>query len=258
MREHGVLGLHPSSIRSKIAGVRFYHIMAGSVDFSSHGLRHKQLLQALQKKRPVQRKLPVSPDMLAWFHQYMSFAWDDERFAMIWDALILGFTFLLRGSEIKNLRWRDVSFCEGDGQSYLAICIQKSKTDQEGKGVIRSLFQNDTALCPYRSLEGYSIGLIKESKMPEAFVFPRNILAVVRSTIKWFASSLGLDADFPPIHSLRSGGASALFSNGVELEIIRRFGRWRSSQFHPYLYGGSINFRKLSSVLRQETILPNK
>ena len=35
--EHNVLGLRPSSIRAKITGIRFFHIMAGSADFSAHG-----------------------------------------------------------------------------------------------------------------------------------------------------------------------------------------------------------------------------
>ena len=132
----GVLGLHPSSIRAKIDGVRFYHIVAGSTDFPPHGLRYKQLLKALQKKRPAHRKLPVIPDILSWFYRRLNFARGDKRFAMIRAALILGFAFSLRGSEIKNSKWCDVNFCVGKGHSYLMICIRKSKTDQEGHGAI--------------------------------------------------------------------------------------------------------------------------
>ena len=126
--------------------------MAGSVDFSASGLRYKQLLKAIQKKRPIARKLPLSPDMLTWFGERMRPSWCEGKFRMIWAALILGFAFLLRGSEIRNLKWCDINVCleEGQGDSpYLMICIQKSKTDQEGRGVFRSLFRNGSSLCPY-------------------------------------------------------------------------------------------------------------
>ena len=133
MREYGVLGLHPSSIRAKIAGIRLYHTMAGSIDFSVHGLRYKQLLKSSQKTKPAQRKLPISPEMLFWFYDRVSFDWCDRRFEIIWDALILGFTFLLRGSEIKNLRHRDLNLCVGNGNSFLTMCIRKVKLTRRAK-----------------------------------------------------------------------------------------------------------------------------
>ena len=77
----------------------------------------------------------------------------------------------------------------------------------------------------------------------------------MRAAIKWIASSLNLDSENFSLRSLRSGGASTLFPNGIELEIIRRFGRWGPSQFHIYLYGDSLDFRKLSLSLCHESNL---
>lgn len=170
--------------------------MAGSVDFSTHGLVYKQLLKALQKKRPTQRKLPIIPDMLEWFFGHVKFAWGDHRFQMVWSALMLGFMFLLRGSEIRNLKWCDMSICEEQNTPYLMICIQKSKTDQEGKGVFRSLFRNGETLCPFDSWESYLEKIPGGKQIADGYVSPRNILGVLRATIKWLASSLGLNAEF--------------------------------------------------------------
>ena len=44
-------------------------------------------------------------------------------------------------------------------------------------------------------------------------------------------------------------GASNLYASGIDLEVIRRFGRWRSSSFHLYLWGDSRALRNLTSSL---------
>ena len=56
-------------------------------------------------------------------------------------------------------------------------------------------------------------------------------MGTVRASIKWIAISLGFDAVYFSAHSLTTGGPSTLFPNGVDLEITRRFGRLRSSDF---------------------------
>ena len=37
-------------------------------------------------------------------------------------------------------------------------------------------------------------------------------------------------------HSLRIGGATALYRAGHDIETIKRFGRWTSSAVHSYLW----------------------
>ena len=100
--------------------------------------------------------------------------------------------------------------------------------------------------------EAYANAIIPTKRDDVSFISPRNILDVVRATIKWMASFLCLDPEYFSLHSISAGGASALFSNGIEFEIVRRLGRWRSDQSHVYLYGDSLNFRKPISALRQE------
>ena len=79
--------------------------------------------------------------------------------------------------------------------------------------------------------------------------FPRSILKVIRVTIKWIVNALGFESSFFSARSIRAGGASTLFANRIDLDTIRRFGRWRSGAFHVYLYGDSLNLRGLSSAL---------
>ena len=177
MHEHVVLKLHPSSIRGKNSAIRFHHIMAGAVDFTMQGVRYKQLLKSLVKKSPVLRKLPLSPEMLLWFHQRLEASWLDRRFMAAWAALVLGFNFLLRGAEIKAIKWEDLKIYDPDKNPYLTLCIQFSKTDQAGMGVFRSLYGNGTPLCPVECWKRYEILVDQKKKKESGVVFPKIILA---------------------------------------------------------------------------------
>ncbi|EGZ10532.1 hypothetical protein PHYSODRAFT_453866, partial [Phytophthora sojae] len=58
-------------------------------------------------------------------------------------------------------------------------------------------------------------------------------------------------ADEPPqhfgTHSLRSGGASALFAAGVDSIAVKQFGRWRSDAFERYI---RLNNHQTSTMAR--------
>ena len=50
------------------------------------------------------------------------------------------------------------------------------------------------------------------------------------------AAANGLPVDRVGTHSLRVGGATALYNAGWELAAVQRFGRWASGAFHGYLW----------------------
>ena len=50
------------------------------------------------------------------------------------------------------------------------------------------------------------------------------------------AIEVGMDPDRFRSHSLRLGGATALYHVKPDLEFVKRFGRWSSSSFHAYLW----------------------
>ena len=107
---------------------------------------------------------------------------------MIRVALVLCFSLILRGAEIRNLKWRDANISLKGGNTYLAICIQKSKTDQEDRGVFRSLFRNGTVLRPFDNWETYETEITPVKSDGQSVICPMDILDVVRATIKWIAS----------------------------------------------------------------------
>ena len=57
----------------------------------------------------------------------------------------------------------------------------------------------------------------------------RAVVAVIGS------ESLGFDKDDIGLHSLRSGGAMAMFLSGISVIVIQRVGRWSSEAFLEYI-----------------------
>ena len=55
-------------------------------------------------------------------------------------------------------------------------------------------------------------------------------------------------------HSLRIGGATAMYHQTNDLERVRRFGRWSSGVFHSYLWEGREHSRDLASSMTRDNL----
>ena len=53
-------------------------------------------------------------------------------------------------------------------------------------------------------------------------------------------------------HSLRIGGASALWHATGEVEAVKRYGRWSSSAFHLYLWDSAEQAEGLSGKMVED------
>ena len=58
----------------------------------------------------------------------------------------------------------------------------------------------------------------------------------VETWLSMAALAEGVSPDRMGSHSLRIGGASALYHATDNIEIVKRFGRWASGAFHGYLW----------------------
>ena len=58
----------------------------------------------------------------------------------------------------------------------------------------------------------------------------------VQETLQKAAEAVGLPRERFMSHSLRIGGASALYHATGEIETVKRYGRWSSGAFHRYLW----------------------
>ena len=124
----------------------------------------------------------------------------------------------------------------------VAILIRRSKADQLNAGCIRSQTKAGGTVCPVQALRtlfrcspwllepGYTGPLFTgdgSAKLPR--------LRIQRA-LRNAAHAEGLPIERVGTHSLRIGGASALYNLGWTFGHIQRFGRWRSEAFHGYLW----------------------
>ena len=57
----------------------------------------------------------------------------------------------------------------------------------------------------------------------------------IRNVVRQLAVALGIDPDELGAHSLRIGGATALFATGADPMVIRTMGRWSSDCYRLYV-----------------------
>ena len=58
----------------------------------------------------------------------------------------------------------------------------------------------------------------------------------IQHILELAAMAFGINSEQMGSHSLRIGGATALYHTVQDLERVKRFGRWKSDAFHGYLW----------------------
>ena len=126
----------------------------------------------------------------------------------------------------------------------VVVHITGSKTDQFNVGAVRNHFRSGRALCPV-----WALGLAQHH-FPERFsggaeaaqpLFRHTDGSFIRREeiqgwLELAALANGQAAVRMGSHSLRIGGATALYHCTQDLSTVQRYGRWASSAFHGYLW----------------------
>ena len=71
----------------------------------------------------------------------------------------------------------------------------------------------------------------------------------VQSFLQQAARGVGLPPERFMSHSLRIGGATALYQSSGEIEVVKRMGRWSSSAVQRYLHDGGDTLPKVSQKM---------
>jgi integrase len=122
----------------------------------------------------------------------------------------------------------------------LELRIPKSKTDPAGHGttVRLAIATAPTPFCPLQSL----VRLLQLVPDANCFVFADAVTGgqlqpqTLRNRLRHYLAGImapDLAKQFS-LHSLRRGGATALFRSGVRVEVIQRMGRWKSDAVDLY------------------------
>jgi hypothetical protein len=180
--------------------------------------------------------------------------------SLLWGLIVIAFFFLLRRSEfaIKSrvslqhaFQNQDLAVVDADGHPTseysrahrVFLKLRSSKTDQSAKGVTRVLFKSgDPLVCPVRAaLLIKSIHARSRSPLtaPAALhqlsgTYISNQL--ISSAVKQAAIDSGENPRDYASHSLRVGGATYLFRQGVDPLLIKMHGRWLSDVFRQYIH----------------------
>jgi site-specific recombinase XerD len=163
-------------------------------------------------------------------------SFDDTR---DWAILTNAFFSLLRSSEYvlgksrRALRWSDIH--RHPASKGLQLNIRFSKTSATMVPVYTSF--RDDVLCPDAALRRYA-ALVKTRKGKDPVFIqasgrPLTQRVWARRFSYWIAR-IGLPVNRYSSHSLRRGGATALFEAGVHKSIIAKHGRWLSDAINSY------------------------
>jgi integrase len=166
--------------------------------------------------------------------------------------LLLGFAGAFRRSELVRLDVSDVHFvAEG-----LVITLRRSKTDQEGEGMIKGVsFGSVPTTCPVRALRAWldiskiCEGSLFRSLTPQGRVKPRRLCDYeVAKIVKASTRRAGLDQRDFSGQSLRVGLATAAAHAGVpERVIAKQTGHKDMNTLRRYIRRGEL-FRENASA----------
>ena len=156
---------------------------------------------------------------------------------------------VLRGADIQP-------FKEGEPASSLAkadevvVIVRMSKNDQTGKGKLKNHYETgDSVFCPVRALEAYEKQAPQRFGSGSAHLEPFFVWDTgepiqreeVTDLVRWAVVAAGYNEGDAASHSLRKGGATAIYQGtGGNIEYTREFGGWasKSEAVKAYLYEG--------------------
>ena len=280
----GWLGASVNTIRQNIFAIKTAHKRVGAGDITEGMHRIWILLGGLDRRSTSRkpRRLGVTQEMLVWLGQELIGPFKEGSTnptyadaVMVFAALTTAWFYMLRAKEFAEsngvdkemiVRGCDLRFAtngvatEGDAEE-VTLRFRKTKADQLAFGDSKTLSATGRPfLCPVKALTtmkkvwpcrfqaGHS-----ESQLP---LFRWSSGAVLKRTeIQLFlqkaAEGVGLPSERFLSHSLRIGGATALYQATGDIELVKRLGRWTSSSVHRYLEdGGTISnsSRKMADV----------
>ena len=272
----------PGTVKLRLAAVRSYHLTLGLPDPTAQMPRIPLALLGIKRRYGTkERRRPVTPMMLTWIGEVLEYGRRAEA-ALIWAAITFGFFFLLRASEYldvgyvdpgKGMKGIDVllrengTFCQMGRIPHadeVVLTVRGSKTDIYNKGESRNHFATTDLLCPVKA----AINLFRhypqryrggsEDQAPlfrteDGKVLPR---AAVTSLLEASAKALGMPEGDLGTHSLRFGGASAIWASYGDSQMVKRWGRWSSDSFQTYIWDARKSAQGVAEKMSKVDLTP--
>lgn len=168
--------------------------------------------------------------------------------------IVIGFFGLLRRKEIISLKLSDVVLAEGS-EGHVAVRIRRSKNDQTGKGATVMIVSQNGPIQIQRLVAAHLRRRRQAGAGPEDPLFTRwdldnyclssvalangqalaERLKLYLRELKSRLPDLQLNPDSYGMNSLRRGGVVAAWEAGIDYELLKAHGRWRSEAIRAYL-----------------------
>ncbi|OWY95176.1 hypothetical protein PHMEG_00034886 [Phytophthora megakarya] len=262
-----------STILSKIGHISWLHRRHCGFSVGLHP-GHQLALQGMQRmSAPPSRKLPMSPHLLRQLRSHCNFDLTHDR--VLWAAAVMGYLYMLRKSEYLSdrgvtkpyeIQLRDVTFraARGDRATTKAEAIsvsihfRGSKSDQEGVGATTTIERSRSNwLCPVRAVwelveHGRRIGLGPRALLCSTSRFTSLSASDMTRAVKAAVSAAGENPADYGTHSMRSGGATALFRAGIDRLAIKHFGRWKSDAYEQYAKIDNVTLSGIAAAMTRD------
>jgi hypothetical protein len=233
----------------------------------------KLLMKSIRPKytKPRQPVQPLELDHLRKMNQHLETLEIKDNlkaWRTVWRQNILNYT-LCRFSEVNCLTTQDLTITMTP-QLQIDLVISHSKSDQEGQGVVKSLYpiNSDPLMCPVRLTQRYLARLAypDKTKPYDGVLQPRihfdaklGIQIPLSNQVVGYSncleeskklySSLNILGRFGE-HSGRRGGATTAASNGASIQDVQSLGNWKNSACAlKYVDQSATNKERVSRLL---------
>ena len=241
-----------ATIRNYISGVRSMHVERLGFFAWEFGRRLPQLLKGIARVYPAatRKRAPVTLEVLRQWFKLLDFT--NFLHVELWVAILLAFFGLMRKSEFAvpvgllfnpatHLSRESVVFLyDPEGRlTGMKIWLARAKCDQEGVGCWIHFAWIGGWLCPVAWMSLMLRARPRAAKCEPLF---KSASGLGMSTLQFSnaverLASLAAACEGADVtaHSLRIGGAMALFEAGASDSVIMMLGRWKGSSFRAYL-----------------------
>ena len=235
----------------------------GNVDF-----RITRMLKAYSKEDPPPNRVKPVPIPVIRRVMVVAIASADPFNIALADMICIAFFFLLRPgeyaistSESTPFELKDVQLFRGQRRldlntaldaellsaTFASLTFNKQKNSVRGE-VVGHAPSGANDLCPAKAIARRVLHLRRHNAPPNtplAHVYtdtgiqrikPADITIAIRLAVTYLGPSLGFLASNVSARCLRAAGANALLCGGVDTDVIRLLGRWRSDEMLRYLH----------------------
>ena len=272
----------PGTVKIRLAAIRSIHLSMGLPDPMAHLPRIPLAMAGIKRRWGTKvRRKPVTPEMLEWIGQHWGYGKTQEG-SLMFGAVCFGYFFLLRASEYlcvgynqpeKGPRGQDVVL-KSHGQECtlenikeadeVILTIRGSKTDIYNRGEIRNHFRSEGSVCPVKAAISVFLNFPQRYgggndafgplfRTADDKLLPRG---AVQAAIEASAKALNMPPGDLGTHSLRFGGASAIWAAYGESALVKRWGRWASDSFQTYLWDAREASRDIAKKMATVDLTP--